>query len=104
MSYQLRRPRDFRECSFGFAPLERGWPTFTAAHYASTLAYDAFAGRDLTPWNARNYDPRSGWRHLTPGGAAGDPPLRAGVCSLRDDDSTWSVRRVGPFVSRGGCS
>jgi len=99
---QLRRPRDFRECSFGFAPLERGWPTFTAAHYASTFAYDAFAGRDLTPWNARNYDPRSGWRHLTPGGAAGDPPLRAGVCSLHDDDSTWSVQRVGPFVSRGG--
>ena len=97
-SYRLHRPRTFHECNFGFAPLERGWPTFTAAHYASTFAYDAFAGRDLTPWNSRNYDPRSGWRHLKP---AADPSLRAGVCSLRDRGTTWSVRRVGPFVSYG---
>ena len=96
-SYRLHRPRTFHECNFGFAPLERGWPTFTAAHYSSTFAFDAFAGRDLTPWNSRNYDPRSGWRPI----AAPMGGLRAGVCSLRDRGTTWSVRRVGPFVSYG---
>ena len=104
-------PPDFAACRWNRSTLERGWPTFTLAHYPDNARYARFVGDDLTPWNHGMYNlfnlgARWVWnlrlrddgleyhecRHPVEGEAEAPPSLR----------SSWHVQRVGPLRSSGG--
>ena len=54
--YRANEPPSFSECRWSRSPLERGWPTFTLAHYLDNARYAKFEGDDLTPWHHHMYN------------------------------------------------
>ena len=68
-------------------------------HYPSKGAYDSWRGTSFTPHNMHSLAPQ--YQMRAPRSATALPLLFEHRKRL-PDGGVWHVRRVGPFVSRGG--